>query len=353
MGCGLCISVPENSVTPLETWGKFDGFAPPGCNWVGLCTVGGRNLTLATRQTNVKIGTRTKDNVFVTIDLSIQWAVIQDFSDLKPLTMETGDKKKAPVSGKSIKLKDKASAGGGSSDEEEMEHDLEHVDLSKLSKSDFLYRATYKSTNPELQLTSHAEEYFRITVAKHKMDRLFDLGLTITIECSHVLNRAINEYGYLVRKVVIRDILPEDRVRKAMNDIVASQKERDSQITRADADKTTRIKAAEADAEVSRLHGEGIAMQRQAIIGGLRKSVEDFSNATHADTSAVMSLMMMTQHTDMIKESIKEAKGVSLILSASPTSATDLEAQIRSSMGSLQSTAMPSMPARLDDKKKS
>jgi len=230
---------------------------------------------------------------------------------------------------------------------------MEHVDLSKLSKNDFLYRAAYKSTNPELQLTSHAEEYFRITVAKHKMDRLFDLGLTITIECSHVLNRAINEYGFLVRKVVIRDIMPEDRVRKAMNDIVASQKERDSQITRADADKTSRIKAAEADAEVSRLHGEGIAMQRQAIIGGLRKSVEDFANATHADTSAVMSLMMMTQHTDMIKESIKEAKGVSLILSASPTSATDLESQIRASMGSLQNTSLSSRPAHLDDKKKS
>jgi len=158
---------------------------------------------------------------------------------------------------------------------------------------------------------------------------------------------------FLVRKVVIRDIMPEDRVRKAMNDIVASQKERDSQITRADADKTSRIKAAEADAEVSRLHGEGIAMQRQAIIGGLRKSVEDFANATHADTSAVMSLMMMTQHTDMIKESIKEAKGVSLILSASPTSATDLESQIRASMGSLQNTSLPSRPAHLDDKKKS
>jgi len=235
-------------------------------------------------------------------------------------------------------LKDKGSA---SDSEDDMEHDLEHTDLSHLQREDFLYRAAYKATNPELQLTSHAEEYFRITVAKHKMDRLFDLGLTITTECARVLNRAINDYGFLVRKVVIRDILPEDRVRRAMNDIVASQKERDSQITRADADKTSRIKAAEADAEVSRLHGEGIAMQRQAIITGLRKSVEDFSAATHSDPTSVMSLMMMTQHTDMIKESIKEAKGVNLILSATPTTATDLEAQIRGSLGEVAQASLP------------
>jgi len=339
----LCISVPENSVTPLETWGKFESFASPGCTYTGCCTTGGRNITLATRQTNVKIGTRTKDNVFVTIDLSIQWAVIQDFSDLKPIVMEAQSKPKA----KQV-LKGK---GSSSDDDSGMEHDMEHTDLSKLSRQDFLYRAAYKATNPELQLTSHAEEYFRITVAKHKMDRLFDLGLTITTECARVLNRAINDYGFLVRKVVIRDIMPEERVKKAMNDIVASQKERDSQITRAEADKTSRIKAAEADAEVSRLHGEGIAMQRQAIIGGLRKSVEDFSSATHADTSAVMSLMMMTQHTDMIKESIKEAKGVSLILSASPTSATDLEAQIRSSLGNLGDASGPRDPKSQKKKK--
>jgi len=117
-----------------------------------------------------------------------------------------------------------------------------------------------------------------------------------------------------------------------MNDIVASQKERESAINRADADKASRIKGAEADAEVSRLHGEGIALQRQAIIGGLRKSVEDFSTATHTDTRAVMSLMVMSQHTDMVKESIKEARGVSLLLSATPTSATNLEKDIRDAL---------------------
>jgi len=315
----LCLAVDENSVTPLETFGKFTGFATAGWNWVGCCTTGGRPLSLRLQQSHIPIGTRTKDNVFVHIDLSIQWMVIQDYNEIKNLAAAL-----KPVS-KKVK-----NARSESSSEEGGEHDLEiNSELQNLTKDDFYYRAAYKTTIPDMQLKSHAEEYFRITVAKYKMDKLFDLGMTITNECCAVLNRAMNDFGYLIKKVVIRDIYPEEKVRKAMNDIVASQKERDSQINRAEADKLTRIKAAEADAEVSRLHGEGIALQRQAIIGGLRKSVEDFSSATHTDTKAVMSLMVMSQHTDMVKESIKEARGVSLLLSATPTTATDLENEIR------------------------
>jgi regulator of protease activity HflC (stomatin/prohibitin superfamily) len=78
-----------------------------------------------------------------------------------------------------------------------------------MSKSDFLYKAAYSTQSPEEQLTSLAEEYFRIVVVKHKMDKLFDLGSSITTECTRVLNRSMNEYGYYIKKVVIRDIEPE------------------------------------------------------------------------------------------------------------------------------------------------
>jgi len=326
MGCGLCISVPEASVTPVEMCGRNTGFAGPGCNWVGCCSGPGRNLSLQVRQTNVQIKTRTHDNVFVTVDVSIQWAVIQDALEIKQL----GEK----PTGKNLKISDAIDFP------ESSEHDMAHTDLSRLSREDFYYRASYASHDSENQVATHAEEFFRITVAKYKMDKLFDMGTTITQECARVLNKAINEYGFKVIKVVIRDILPEDRVRRAMNEIVASQKERDAQITRADADKTSRIKAAEADAQVSKLHGEGIAMQRQAIVAGLRKSVEDFAAATHADAESVMALMMLTQHTDMLKEAIKEAKGVNLILSTTNNASKDLEAQVESSLGQLTNPTM-------------
>jgi regulator of protease activity HflC (stomatin/prohibitin superfamily) len=331
--------VPEASVTPIEFCGRNTGFAPAGCNFVGCCSGPGRNLSLQVRQTNVQIKTRTHDNVFVTVDVSIQWSVIQDALELKHMAEKPGGKD----------LKDLADV----SDFAASEHDMSHGyhDLNRLSKDDFFWRATYASHLPDNQVVVHSEEFFRITVAKYKMDKLFDLGTTITAECARVLNRAINEYGFKVIKVVIRDILPEDRVRRAMNDIVASQKERDAQVTRADADKTARIKAAEADAQVSKLHGEGIAMQRQAIVAGLRKSVEDFAAATHADAESVMALMMLTQHTDMLKEAVKEAKGVNLILSTNPHSGNgDMESQVEASLGQMATSSLPpSTPSKKYD----
>lgn len=125
-------------------------------------------------------------------------------------------------------------------------------DLSHMSKKDFLYKAAYSTQNPEEQLKSLAEEYFRIVVVKHKMDKLFDLGSSVTTECCKVLNRSMCEYGYHVKKVVIKDIEPESSgtnhilcpylsiVMNSMNDIVASEKERVAAITRAEADKITR-----------------------------------------------------------------------------------------------------------------
>lgn len=113
-----------------------------------------------------------------------------------------------------------------------------------------------------------------------------------------------------------------------MNDIVASEKERVAAITRADAEKITRIKAAEAQAEVSRLQGEGIAKQRFAICEGLRHSVEDFASSTGSDATSVMSLLMLTQHTDMIKESLISSKNVKVILQGT-ADRKDFQDQIR------------------------
>jgi len=182
-----------------------------------------------------------------------------------------------------------------------------------------------KTLNPEAQIRDNAEQFFRIQVAQIYMDKLFDLGQTITKQCQVVLNKAMNHYGYLIKKVVIRDIDPEASVRNAMNDIVASEKERLAQITRAEAEKTVQIKAAEADAEVSRLHGEGIAKQRYAIMAGLKKSVEIFDT----EPSAVMSMLMMSQYTDMLKESMNNSQHVSITIQAAPTSAINMEAQIK------------------------
>jgi hypothetical protein len=83
---------------------------------------------------------------------------------------------------------------------------------------------------------------------------------------------------------------------------------------------------------VARLQGEGIAKQRFAIVEGLRHSVEDFSSATHTDATAVMSLLMLTQHTDMIKESLGISKNVKVVLQAASDPTDDTETQFRNAL---------------------
>lgn len=77
MGC-ICLRVPENTLTPLETCGRFSGFAQAGFNILGCCTLPGRNLDLGARVTHVSVNSRTRDNVFVTSHITVIWAVCQD-----------------------------------------------------------------------------------------------------------------------------------------------------------------------------------------------------------------------------------------------------------------------------------
>lgn len=275
--------------------GKFIGFARAGCLCVGPFTALGPVLELALKQSPVKIETRTKDNVWVTIEVVVHWRVCLGGQDI--------------ALGVSSAIADMAEHHDGESQTPE--------ELRALDPDLILYRAAFSSDSPLMQITAHTEEYFRITVAQHTMDKLFDLGNTLTTSCQALLNAALNEYGYCVQKVVINSINPENQVKAAMNDIVASEKERLAAITRAQAEKERRIKIAEAAAEVSRLHGEGLANQRFAIVEGLKANVDEFSVATQENQEAVMALLLMSQFSDTLKESIQNNKRVNLILNGS------------------------------------
>ncbi len=109
----------------------------------------------------------------------------------------------------------------------------------------------------------------------------------------------MHEYGYNIVKVLISDIVPDPKVKAAMNDINAAQREREATVSRAETNKLLAVKQAEAEAESKRLQGEGIANQRRAIIAGLKDSIEDFSKAVAGATPHdVMQLVLITQYFD-------------------------------------------------------
>ena len=136
-------------------------------------------------------------------------------------------------------------------------------------------------------------------------------------------------FGYGIVKALVTDIIPDPKVKAAMNDINAARREQEAALAKGEADKTIAVKKAEAEAESKRLQGEGIAAQRKAIIAGLKESVEDFQKVVEGATAKdVMTLVLLTQYLDTLKEIGASSNTNTLMLSHSPGAIQDLRQQI-------------------------
>jgi regulator of protease activity HflC (stomatin/prohibitin superfamily) len=134
-------------------------------------------------------------------------------------------------------------------------------------------------------------------------------------------------------KVLISDIVPDPKVKAAMNDINAAQREREATVSRAETNKLLLVKQAEAEAESKRLQGEGIANQRKAIISGLKDSVEDFAKTVPGSTPQdVMQLVLMTQYFDTLKDIAANDHSNTILIPHSPSTLTDLFGQLRTAI---------------------
>src|SRR6202051_4575579 len=243
---GSFFTVQTAEVAVVQRLGKFARVAGPGLNWKTpfIETVVHR-LSMKVQQFDVQVETKTQDNVFVQIPVSIQYKVI-------PEGVEA---------------------------------------------------AFYKLSDPVKQIESMVYNVVLGHVPKMKLDDTFLNQADIASDLRDNLDASMKEYGYSIVKVLISDIVPDQKVKAAMNDIKDRKSTREATVSRAETNKLLLVKQAEAEAESKRLQGEGIANQRKAIISGLKDSVEDFSKAVQGSTAQdVMQLVLMTQYFDTLKE---------------------------------------------------
>jgi regulator of protease activity HflC (stomatin/prohibitin superfamily) len=166
-----------------------------------------------------------------------------------------------------------------------------------------------------------------------KLDDTFLNQADIASDLRDSLDASMKEYGYSIVKVLISDIVPDPKVKAAMNDINAAQREREATVSRAETNKLLLVKQAEAEAESKRLQGEGIANQRKAIISGLKDSVEDFAKAVQGSTPQdVMQLVLMTQYFDTLKDISANDHTNTVLIPHTPNALTDLFSQIRNAI---------------------
>jgi regulator of protease activity HflC (stomatin/prohibitin superfamily) len=167
-------------------------------------------------------------------------------------------------------------------------------------------------------------------VPKMILDDAFLQQSDIAVAIKEGLDDVMRTYGYAIDQALVTDIEPDEKVKAAMNEINAAQREQVAASARGEAEKILKVKQAEAEAESKALQGQGIANQRKAIIEGLKQSVEAFSAAVEGTTPKdVMMLVLVTQYLDTMKEIGANDKSNTIFVSHSPAAVGDLFRQMQ------------------------
>ncbi len=186
-----------------------------------------------------------------------------------------------------------------------------------------VYDAFYKLESPAAQITSYVFDVVRAEVPKMKLDNVFERKDDVANAVKAELNDAMLDYGYDIIKTLVTDIDPDEKVKESMNRINASEREKVAAEYEAEAERIKIVAKARAEAESKRLQGQGIADQRREIARGLEESV-DVLNNVGINSQEASALIVVTQHYDTL-QSIGEKNNSNLILMPnSPEAGSDM-----------------------------
>ena len=252
---GTFFIVKQQSAAVIERFGKFVSTRHSGLQIKipVIDRIAGR-LSLRIQQLDVVIETKTKDDVFVKVKVSVQYKVIKDK----------------------------------------------------------VYDAFYKLDFPEDQITSYVFDVVRAEVPKMILDDVFEKKDDIAIAVKAELNDAMLDYGFDIIKTLVTDIDPDQQVKESMNRINASEREKMAAQFEGDAQRILIVERAKAEAESKRLQGQGIADQRREIARGLEDSVKVLNNVD-INSQEASALIVVTQHYDTL-QSVGSASNSNLIL---------------------------------------
>ncbi len=207
------------------------------------------------------------------------------------------------------------------------------VSVQYFVQAEKVYEAFYRLRDSSKQITSFVFDVVRARVPKIKLDDVFEKKDEIADAVKNELEEVMDDFGYNILKALVTDIDPDPKVKESMNEINAAQRLRMAATEKGEADRIIKVKAAEAEAQSKALQGKGIADQRRAIVDGLRESVTEFEKAVPGATAQdVMQLVLMTQYFDTLKEIGATSQTNTILIPHSPGNLGDLAAQMRNAM---------------------
>lgn len=286
----LMFTVHTQEAVIVERFGKFKRVAPAGLNFktpfIDNIT---RPVSLRVQQLEVNIESKTKDNVFVTVPVAVQYQI----------------------------------------------------------EKDQVVAAYYELSNPEAQIRSYVFDTVRSALSGLELDQAFESKDDIASSVEQTLALSMQKFGFNIINTLVQDISPDQRVRDSMNSINAAQRDRVAAQSLAEADKIKRVTQAEAEAESKRLQGEGVAAQRKAIALGIAEQYE-MLRKVGIENSAEQ-LLLMTQYFDTMQDVARNARSNVLYLPSNPGAVGSMGDEIRSAMLQSQAAAAASQDADAAD----
>lgn len=262
---GLFI-VKQQTNAVVERFGKFQSIRRPGLNLKIpiFDRIAGR-VSLRIQQLDVIVETKTKDDVFVHLKISVQFLI----------------------------------------------------------RPDHVYDAFYKLQNPHEQITAFIFDVVRAEVPKMILDDVFEKKEEIALAIQRDLKQAMLDYGYDIIKALVTDIDPDENVKIAMNRINAADREKVAAQYEGDAQRILIVERAKAEAESKRLQGKGIADQRREIARGLEESV-DVLNKAGINSQEASALIVITQHYDTLQSIGQDTNSNLILLPNNPNAASSM-----------------------------
>jgi regulator of protease activity HflC (stomatin/prohibitin superfamily) len=258
--------VKQQTAAVIERFGRFLIIRNPGLHIkIPLIDRIAGRLSLKILQLDVIVETKTKDDVFVKLKVSVQYKVLPEK----------------------------------------------------------VYDAFYKLDYPQDQITSYVFDVVRAEVPKMKLDDVFEKKDDIANAVKRELNDAMINYGYDIIKALVTDIDPDQQVKEAMNRINAAEREKVAAQYEGDAARILIVEKAKAEAESKRLQGQGIADQRREIARGLEESV-DVLNNVGINSQEASALIVVTQHYDTLQSIGEETNSNLILLPNSPQAGSDM-----------------------------
>ena len=264
--------IPERQSWVIQRLGKFNRIAQPGLKLrIPIIESVASKENLRIQQLDVDVETKTNDDVFVILKISVQYRVI-------------GNK---------------------------------------------VYEAFYELDDPHGQIASYIFDEVRAEVPKLPLDDVFARKDDIAIAVRDNISAQMEQYGYKIVKTLITDINPDELVKASMNKINAATREKEAAVQEAEAEKIRIVKRAEAEADSKRLSGEGIAQQRLEIVRGFKESVEDFQKALQeVDPQEIMQFVLMTQYFDTLTAIGANENNNTVMVPHTPGGMKDFQQQI-------------------------